>query len=230
MNARTVALLLATLVSLPGARVMAQDASPASPTPPATTGPAAAPVADPPATAAAPEPKGWFGKVKHEFGTVWKDGGTEVYVPFLTYHLPFWYTEERIDEFCQYPMGAGVGRGLFSPTGTWRGLAPMVFLDSHCDPEPFLGYGWVKNWGAPSFSFGLGYTAFITMRSDFNWIPIPGVLPVFAFQSGPVALQGTYIPGAGKNGNVLFLWAKLGSRRTTTPVMARAGAGREAGR
>jgi len=242
MNARTAALLLIALVSLRGAPASAQDAPGSSAPPPPGGGPATAPPAAtpavapataaaapaeaaPPAPVAEPAPKGWFAKVTHEFSTVWKDGSTEVYVPFLTYHLPFWYTEERIEEFCQYPMGAGVGRGLFSQTGTWRGLAPMLFLDSHCDPEPFLGYAWVKNWGSPSFTVGLGYTAFVTMRSDFNWIPLPGVLPVFSLQSGPLAIQGTYIPGAGKDGNVLFMWAKLGGgRRPTAPVMATAGA------
>jgi palmitoyl transferase len=223
MNASAAALLAGLLVLCPVTAPAQEAPAPATAPEPAVT-PVAHENGEAPAPAADVAPTGWFGKVKREFGTVWKDGSIEVYVPFLTYHLPFWYTEERIEEFCQYPMGAGVGRGLASATGTWRGITPMLFLDSHCDPEPFLGYGWVKNWGSPALNVGLGYTAFITMRSDFNYIPLPGILPVFSFQSGPVAIQGTYLPGVGKDGNVLFLWAKLGNRhKPVAPVITTPG-------
>ena len=55
-----------------------------------------------------------------------------------------------------------------------------------------------------NFHLGLGYTLGVTARDNWNYIPIPVVLPLASIGYGPATFQMTYIPGTYNNGNVYF--------------------------
>ena len=104
----------------------------------------------------------------------------------------------------------GMGRGYYDESGDWHGVFVMGFQDSHSKPQYQIGYGYKTYW--PLFDeikFGLGYTAFLGFRSDYNhYLPFPIVLPIFSFEYKKIALDTTYVPGGDGFGNVLFTWAK----------------------
>ncbi|GBU14101.1 hypothetical protein AwEntero_27020 [Enterobacterales bacterium] len=55
---------------------------------------------------------------------------------------------------------------------------------------------------------GLGYTAAVTARDDYSYIPIPLVLPLASISYDKLSFQATYIPGTYNNGNVFFAWLR----------------------
>lgn len=55
-----------------------------------------------------------------------------------------------------------------------------------------------------NFHLGLGFTAGVTARDNWNYIPLPVLLPLASVGYGPVTFQMTYIPGTYNNGNVYF--------------------------
>ena len=64
--------------------------------------------------------------------------------------------------------------------------------------------------GAHNLKAGLGYTAFLTTRSDIgHYTPIPGILPIASLEYGKVSLDATYVPGGKGFGNILFFWGKF---------------------
>jgi palmitoyl transferase len=87
----------------------------------------------------------------------------------------------------------------------------MGFQDSHFKPQWQAGYGWQAKWGERSgLNAGLGYTVFLTARTDIgHYIPIPGILPIASIGYKKFSVEGTYVPGGGGNGNILFFWGKL---------------------
>ncbi|MFX2623798.1 hypothetical protein V6266_12045, partial [Enterobacter asburiae] len=60
-----------------------------------------------------------------------------------------------------------------------------------------------------NFHVGLGYTAGVTARDNWNYIPIPVLLPLASIGYGPATFQMTYIPGTYNNGNVYFAWMRF---------------------
>ena len=88
----------------------------------------------------------------------------------------------------------------------------MVFSDSHSKPEPIFGY--LRQWNYyidrdKNFSVGAGFTLGVTMRDDYNYLPLPVPLPVFGMQYKKFSLQTTYIPGPYNMFNVLFTWVRI---------------------
>ncbi|HAM9648800.1 TPA: antimicrobial peptide resistance and lipid A acylation PagP family protein [Escherichia coli] len=60
-----------------------------------------------------------------------------------------------------------------------------------------------------NFHLGLGFTAGVTARDNWNYIPLPVLLPLASVGYGPVTFQMTYIPGTYNNGNVYFAWMRF---------------------
>ncbi|ECY4441544.1 lipid IV(A) palmitoyltransferase PagP, partial [Salmonella enterica] len=54
-----------------------------------------------------------------------------------------------------------------------------------------------------------GFTAGVTARDNWNYIPIPVLLPLASIGYGPATFQMTYIPGSYNNGNVYFAWMRF---------------------
>lgn len=136
----------------------------------------------------------------------------ELYIPVRTWHNRATYDRSKIDSYQENPWGAGIGKYYIDDKGNQHSLYAMVFRDSHNDWEPITGYAWQKNFYPTSsrdFRLGLGYTIFVTARSDYSYIPIPAALPLAAIEYKNFALQGTYIPGFSENsGNVALFWVK----------------------
>lgn len=134
------------------------------------------------------------------------------YVPAITWHARFAYDKEKTDKYNERPWGAGFGQSRWDEKGNWHGMYLMVFKDSLNKWEPIGGYGWEKTWrplADDNFRLGLGYTLGVTMRDNWNYIPLPVVLPLASVGYGPATFQMTYIPGTYNNGNVYFAWLRF---------------------
>jgi Antimicrobial peptide resistance and lipid A acylation protein PagP len=153
---------------------------------------------------------GWFDQAWNEVAQTYRQGSTELYLPFHTLHAPWAYSKEKIAEYQNWPVGFGNGRGLFDDKGNWHGVYVMGFQDSHYKPEWIAGYGWKTYWHLGSDArLGLGYTAGFTTRADYgNYMPIPLLLPIASADYGKFSLESAYVPGGKGNGNVFFMWAK----------------------
>lgn len=166
-----------------------------------------------PAAAVAPAAPAKRDPVSKHLGDIITKGGWELYFPIYTYHMPYAYTETLLRSYNDSPWGAGIGRGRYNEAGNWEGLFVMEFADSHAKPEYQGGYAWLKTWHPfknKDARTGLGYTAFITARSDYwGYRPFPGILPVAGIGWKKVDLQSTFVPGLKNNGNVLFTWLKF---------------------
>ncbi|ARU93364.1 phospholipid:lipid A palmitoyltransferase [Tatumella citrea] len=136
----------------------------------------------------------------------------DLYLPAITWHNRLTYDREHIDRYNERPWGAGGGISRYDEKGNWQGLYLMAFKDSFNKWEPIGGYGWEATWRPFSnqkFHLGAGYTAGVTARNNWNYIPIPLVLPLASIGYGPVNFQMTYIPGTYNNGNVYFAWVRV---------------------
>jgi len=154
----------------------------------------------------------WFGQLKNHLTDVWqKSDQTDLYVPLVTYHNRSMYSKEKIDSFNERPWGLGIGKSIRDANSNWDGYYVMAFKDSHDDWEPIVGYGHVKNLAgqANGLNAGVGLTAGFTARSDYNYKPLPVLLPIAAVGYDKVIVNATYVPGTKGNGNVLFMWSTV---------------------
>lgn len=142
----------------------------------------------------------------------WHSRKFELYVPINTWHNRLTYDHDKIKEYNERPWGIGFGNYYIDENKNQHSFYAMAFKDSHNDWEPIVGYAWQKNWyldQKENWVISLGYTLGVTMRSDYDWIPIPVPLPIASIEYRRFAVQSTYIPGFGDNtGNVLFIWLK----------------------
>jgi len=153
-----------------------------------------------------------FDQVRTRIAETWSHGDNDFYLPFHAHHMRFAYTKEKIESFRENNWGVGYGRSRYNESGNWDGLYGMTFLDSHSSPEYIFGYAHEWMWGEPeTFHAGLGYTALVTGRKDIAYYaPIPLILPVASVNYDKVSLNATYVPGGKGNGNVIFLWSRIG--------------------
>ena len=153
----------------------------------------------------------WLDKGCRRSEQVLQQGDTDVYVTGYTYHLRSMYSEAKIKSFNERAWGGGIGKSLYDEDGDWHGMYAMVFLDSHKDPEPTAGYGYQKLVPlAGELKAGLGFTAFLTSRTDrLKGVPVPVVLPLASLQYRKSAVMASFMPGPKGNGNVLFLFGRI---------------------
>ncbi len=133
----------------------------------------------------------------------------DLYLPAVTWHNRLTYDSDKTDRYNERPWGAGGGISHYDEKGNWNGLYLMAFKDSYNKWEPIGGYGWEKTWrplNDRDFHLGLGYTAGVTARDNWKYIPIPLVLPLASIGYSKATFQMTYIPGTYNNGNVYFAW------------------------
>jgi lipid IVA palmitoyltransferase len=142
-------------------------------------------------------------------------GQQDLYVPFYSIHGRSTYTPEKLSELNAHTWGLGYGRSVINGDGDWYSLYGMAFQDSHDKPEYLAGWGYQTYWGSrDSLQAGLGYTVFVTLRSDYGnyLLPIPGILPLASVRYGSASLMASYVPrlSANKgNGDVLFFFARF---------------------
>lgn len=140
---------------------------------------------------------------------VWRSDQYELYVPLHTWHNRAFYTPAKIASYNEDPWGVGIGKYRYDADGDWHALYAMAFLESHNDVEPIAGYAFQKIWrpGA-GLRLGAGFTAGLTLRQDYHYLPLPILLPLASIEYGRFSLQTTYVPGGNGNGNVLFTWLR----------------------
>ncbi|MEI7179805.1 lipid IV(A) palmitoyltransferase PagP [Pectobacterium carotovorum] len=152
----------------------------------------------------------WWQRSKNNLSTTWNSPQShDIYIPTITWHNRWTYDKEKTDKYNERPWGAGYGVSRLDKDGDWHGLYIMAFKDSYNKWEPIGGYGYEKRWRPTSdqdFQLGLGFTAGVTMRDNWNYIPIPVLLPLASISYSKLSFQATYIPGTYNNGNVFFAW------------------------
>lgn len=149
---------------------------------------------------------GWqrLEKILHKPATAWT-----LWFIYSCHHLActFRLRQRKTDRYNERPWGGGFGLSRWDEKGNWHGLYAMAFKDSWNKWEPIAGYGWESTWrplADENFHLGLGFTAGVTARDNWNYIPLPVLLPLASVGYGPVTFQMTYIPGTYNNGNVYF--------------------------
>lgn len=134
---------------------------------------------------------------------------SDLIIPLYTWHNRAMYDRHKIDEYNENPWGLGYGRVRYDEDGDQHTVYAMVFMDSHNDPEPFAGYAFEKIWRpSQNWRLGAGFSVGVTMRSDYDYVPIPAILPIVSLGYRRLTLEATYIPGGHNNGNILFTWAR----------------------
>ncbi len=156
---------------------------------------------------------GIWSSFTEKVSTTWNEPQSQdLYLPVITWHNRFTYDKEKTDKYNERPWGGGYGISRYDEKGNWNGIYFMAFKDSHNKWEPIGGYGWEKIWTPAqdkNFRLGLGYTAAVTARDDYKYIPIPIVLPLASVGYDRLTFQATYIPGTYNNGNVFFAWLRF---------------------
>jgi len=152
----------------------------------------------------------WYDHARDEVVDTYQQGGTDVLLPFRTYHLRSAYSDAQIHTFQEHPPGLGLGRSRLDEKGNWHGVYALEFQDSHYMPEWMIGYSWLYGMRVVDDArASLGYAAFITTRKDYsNYAPTPGIVPIASLQIHRLSVEGTYIPGGRSFGNILFFWFK----------------------
>ncbi|HHQ4305038.1 TPA: lipid IV(A) palmitoyltransferase PagP [Serratia fonticola] len=162
--------------------------------------------------AAHAEDPGWWGRFTGNVAETWNNSpNKEFYLPAITWHNRWTYDKEKTDGYNERPWGAGYGISRFDADGDWHGIYLMAFKDSYNKWEPIGGYAYEKIWRpieGEDFRLGLGFTASVTARDNWNYIPIPAPLPLASIGYKQLTFQATYIPGTYNNGNVFFAWLR----------------------
>lgn len=176
--------------------------------------------ADEPATVASPaQPEtaaqtgdsqpGFWERQWNKVADTYHSPNSDLFIPLHTWHNRAMYDKHKIDEYNENPWGLGYGRVRYDEDGDQHTVYAMVFMDSHNDPEPFAGYAFEKIWRpSENWRLGAGFTVGVTMRSDYDYVPIPAILPIVSIGYRRLTIEATYIPGGHNNGNILFTWAR----------------------
>ena len=171
---------------------------------------AIATIAAVPAHASTNDQKGFFEDAWDSLKLTYDEGAPELLIPTYTWHLPFAYTREKINQYQNFPYGLGYGRGRYDEKGNYHGVYAMGFQDSHFKPEWLVGYAWKTYWRlGGEIKGGLGFTVGVTTRADYShYMPVPLIFPVGSIESGRWSLDVAYVPGGKGNGNVMFFTNK----------------------
>lgn len=147
--------------------------------------------------------RGWFADAWEGSKRIFRDGRTDFLLPFYTFHPPYKFPN-RGDQN-HYPWGAGIARTWVDEHDNERIVYALALSDSHYDFQPTAGYGWIARWPlVGGVKGGLGYTVFVAMRSDTNYIPFPAILPLASIGTDAFTVYGTWVPST----EVLFFFAR----------------------
>jgi palmitoyl transferase len=136
----------------------------------------------------------------------------DVYVPVSAWHNRLTYDQDKIDEYNEFPLGAGAGVSRLDDDGDWHGLYFMAFKDSNYHLQTIFGYAYQKNWyfgEEEDWHAGVGFTTSLTQRSEYAYIPVPLPLPLAGVGYKNINVQAAYVPGIKNDGNVLFTWTRV---------------------
>lgn len=118
----------------------------------------------------------WMTTFRENIAQTWQQPEHyDLYIPAITWHARFAYDKEKTDRYNERPWGGGFGLSRWDEKGNWHGLYAMAFKDSWNKWEPIAGYGWESTWrplADENFHLGLGFTAGVTARDNWNYIPL----------------------------------------------------------
>ncbi|CAK7006901.1 MAG: Lipid A palmitoyltransferase PagP [Desulfovibrio sp.] len=160
---------------------------------------------------ASQEERSWWGQFQYRVSQTWNSPTVDLLVPLHTWHNRHTYDKAKTDKYNEQPWGVGIAKSMYDEDGDWHALYAIGFQDSHDMFQPMVGYGYLKYWrptGKDDWRIGGGFTAGITARQQYNYIPLPLPLPMGSIEYKRVGLQAVYIPGTYNNGNVLFCWLR----------------------
>jgi palmitoyl transferase len=159
-----------------------------------------------------PDHYNWFQKVGYNIGETWRDSHIyDFYTPVFAWHNRLTYDKEHIGRYNEASFGLGIGATRYDKDRDTHSLYFMVFRDSNYYYQTVFGYLFVKNWHFASprhFNAGVGWTCLLTQRHEYNYIPLPLILPVGSLGDKRLNFQATYVPGGKNDGNILFGWFK----------------------
>jgi palmitoyl transferase len=147
----------------------------------------------------------------------WNSRDWDLYLSGYIHHGTNTYSPEKLATLNSDAWGGGLGKRYSDENDRTHLLYAMAIRDSHYKPEYFAGYGWLAYW-RPFDNSGLrlggGYTAFLTLRSDYShyYVPVPGILPLGEIAWDRVSIMASYVPRLSKNGgngDVLFVFGRI---------------------
>lgn len=150
-------------------------------------------------------------KLKNNIALTWNAPDNELYIPLNAWHNRWAYDKEKISNYNERAWGIGYGKYRYDQNDNWHALYAMIFMDSHTKPQPIVGYSYQKMWipkKRNQWRFGIGFTASITARHEYHYLPLPLALPLFSIEYNRIVLQSTYLPSPYNEGNVLFTWIR----------------------
>ncbi len=135
------------------------------------------------------EDSGWLSHKCSRIAEALRQGAHDLYLPLHAHHGRHTYSAQRVSEFNENSLGIGFDRSVIDPhnrwLGDWHGVYLMGFRDSHYKLQTMLGYAYQSYLGTGKLKLGLGYTAFLTSRSDIaGGVPVPAVLPMASINYG----------------------------------------------
>lgn len=157
-------------------------------------------------------------EVRDRLQMIYEEGQTRLILSGYAYHDRGTYTPEKLAELNERAWGIGLERVVINKNGNRESVFAMIFLDSHSDPQPAVGYNWQAGFRmTKSMVAYIGASAGLTMRSDMMIndkipVPIPYIFPTAGLTIGKLDIQSVLIPKLGggiNNGNVLFIFASV---------------------
>jgi palmitoyl transferase len=123
------------------------------------------------------------------------DGGTDVILSGWALH-PYWgYSPELQAKENDAAYGGGFGRTLTDARGQRRTFYFTVIRDSHWNPQYSVGYMWLARTSMRGPRLGVGYSAFLIGREEYNYLPVPLALPTMSLGWDPAEVIMMYVPG-----------------------------------
>lgn len=129
---------------------------------------------------------------------IYDQGEKRMIISGYAYHSRGAYTAEKIDSFNEAALGFGIEKVIINEKGNRESVFAMIFLDSHNDPQPAIGYNWQKGYRiTKSISAYIGASAGLTMRSDMMIndkvpVPLPFIFPTATLSIGKLDIQAVY--------------------------------------
>jgi len=138
---------------------------------------------------------GFWSRTKEGMGRIWSDGRPSLIVSGYAWHMPWKHKTERQKAFNDAAWGGGFGRSFAENDRRQRILYVVANNDSHERMQYMTGYAWLARWHPyGTLRLGAGYTMFLIGRHEYNYVPIPLILPAFSVGTDPVDVFATYVP------------------------------------
>lgn len=141
----------------------------------------------------------------------WNEGTGGLYLTGYAWHNRSTYDADKIASYNEFAYGGGLG--YHRPTGNKNEemIYTLAFADSHEEPQVHMGYAYMWYWDVVGpLRAGAGWTGGLFFRNaDFNYVPVPFVLPMLGVKYDKANFYATYIPGGRNNGNVLFVFTRF---------------------